>query len=197
MPTSDSDNLGTTRPSWNGEQRTLSLWLDDLERWLPQQDPNYHSLITRGTIQLKHLTAVPSAEFAADLAKNGATSSGSYGQPSPMKKGTATSLDPTLANRFVVAPDAIASTDFKLLQLIASTITVPEFADELKQEAGESGRALLRDQRDACMKIRPEAKHTLQNQYDDHVKAGISDLHPTTSGHLKISNPQHLTCSSV
>jgi hypothetical protein len=184
-PITDTGDSGVRTPSWNGEQRYLSTWLDDLERWLPQQDPNYHLLITRGTIQLKHQTAVPNAEFATDLATTGNVVAGTYGQPTPSRNATRTALDDDLKGRFVVAPDAINATDFKMLQAIISTITVVEFADELRDEANESGRELLRQQREACAAIRPEAKTTLEDEYDDFVKSGISELHPTSLSRFK------------
>jgi hypothetical protein len=185
MAPTDTTLHGAKTPSWNGEQRHLSTWLDDLERWLPQQDPNYHLLITRGTIQLKHQTAVPNAEFAADLASNGVIAAGTYGQPTPIKRSTKTALDDELKSRYVVAPDAINALDFKMLQAIISTVTVVEFADELRDEADESGRQLLKLQREACATIRPEARTTLEDEYDDFVKAGISDLHPTALSRFK------------
>ena len=165
----------TDTPTWDMAPSTLSVHLERLRRWLPEQDNAYSSLIRKGTIYSGKSTIIPTATWLAELSE--LDSDFTFAAPSPVKLEMPTALNQSAERGvYVVNPGAIDAKDEAMMRDILRTIQDPSSKDDYEHGCRGSGRRLLTLLHDEAARITKHGANTVLAEMYRVEQAGIEGI---------------------
>ena len=161
-PTSDPDN--PQPPLNDGNEMFDGRHWAHTKDWLPQEYPQFRTLIKQGTVLTKTDTIYWSIEHASD-ARRGRIAEGTLDNPAkiPYVRGGTIQADiaaKTIAADFkedalpkgiIISPDHIKDLNSSLFEVICKTYSDPEKRKEFKDSYGENGLELIRSRNTATI----------------------------------------------
>ena len=143
-PDTDIDNE-IPPPTWDTSEDTRSAWLQELDRWLPGQYPEYTTLIESGFITERRIVCCMSDNHI-DRIRQGCITKGTWLRPARISRNEiileglpvltpdelAADRNSSDRKRYEIAPESIATADRRMFETVLGTIQdkdAPRFED--------------------------------------------------------------------